>query len=412
VPLSAVAKADEPQRAVAHLRFAKAKFTREQAVAWARTHGFRAGRVEEPEDGANFHIPQRPPEEFESLDPVSVIDGIDVLAGPLKASTQRSSLKALLPGIRKYSESASVYPLLCALHDLQNFTDAESFEAMQGADASQQANDIAAAGGIFQDLIDLLSEEFAQQVRSYVEPGGPAREVGMALVARVAGLEKALSPLQIQKLAEEPDLKENMTAMHEIGHALTKATMAMGAACKDGLCKAEGDAEAGDEGTDQGDGAASNGDEGKAGAGDASGNPPPKKDEDQAAGKAVMLPAPLAAVDTGGFTKVLDAIAQVGAQVKAQGEQVGAVKAAVAALPGRIDSIDARLLKIEKAPAPVGRPAPRAAEKSLGAGAETLAAVDEAGVLQRLAANEKDPHRKTMLVMMAAERTVPPYSPQ
>ena len=102
---------------------------------------------------------------------------------------------------------------------------------------------------------------------------------------------------------------------------------------------------------------------------------------------------------------------KVGEQVKAQGAELSAVKVDIAKLPDQINSIGGRVSKLEKMPAPVGRPAARPAEKSLGAGGEVIANIDESEVLQKLAAKEADPHRKTMLVMMAAERTVPPYSP-
>jgi hypothetical protein len=309
---------------------------------------------------------------------------------------------ALTPSLKKYSESGSLYPLLCALRDMQSFMDAEDFEAVvMGADPAQQTTDIQAAGAIVTALIALIETEFEQQVRSYKAPEPAIAAV--KLCDDLAGLAKYLSPTAIQKLASEPEVKDNMTAIHQMGHALVKASSALGAECPDGQCPADDGGDEPKPKEDVGEGGESK---------DTGDEPKPKEEED--ASKGIVAQPITAAIPNGNaeqLQKVLDAVTKIGDQVKVQGSELATVKDGIAKLPGQIKSIGERLLKIEKLPAPVGRPAARPVDKSLGPGGEVIANIDEAEALQKLAAGEKDPARKQMLVMMAAERTVPPYAP-
>jgi len=385
-------KAAEPRTAVCTLRFSKAKFTAEQAQAWAKEHGFRSGKViENPAAGTEptWLIAQRPTDDFEKTDQVELLDGIAAMAGPLKPGRFDKVMGALGPGLKKYSEYSSIMPLLCCLRDIQSFMDSEAFETAMGADGAQQADDIAAAGGLVGGLLDLIESEFEQQVRSYAVEDGAARSTGMALLQRVDGLSKALSPFQLKKLTADETFKGEMGELHKLGHALVKATEELGILCPGGECAEEEKAEAAHP-------AASDDVKTPAAA--------PAKEAAALSSKKESLPA-------GGLQKVLDAVSEVGAQVKGQSAEIASVKEAMAKLEPRIETLDKRIEKIGKAPAPVGRPV-HSPEKLLGAGGLPPAqAADEASAdaaaLQRLAAKTSDPIIKRALVLEAAALVAP-----
>lgn len=381
-------KAAEPRTAVCTLRFSKAKFTAEQAQAWAKEHGFRAGKAIENAAAGNeptWLIAQRPADDFEKTDQVDLLDGVAAMAGPLKPGRFEKVMGALAPGLKKYSEYGSIMPLLCCLRDIQSFMDSEAFETAMGADAAEQAGDIAAAGGLVGGLLDLIESEFEQQVRSYAVEDGAARSTGMALLERVAGLSKALSPFQLKKLAADEAFAGEMGELHKLGHSLVKATEELGIVCPGGECAEEKKAEAATSAASE--------------------------DIKTPAKEAAALPSKKESLPTGSLQKVLDAVSEVGAQVKGQSAEIASVKEAVAKLEPRIETLDKQITKIGKAPAPVGRPV-HSPEKLLGAGGLTPAqAADEASAdaaaLQRLAAKTSDPIIKRALVLEAAALVAP-----
>lgn len=87
------------------LIFSKDKFTRAQAIAWAKDHDFRADKVDETEN--SFRLRQRDPAGFQRLRTISLTDGVQAVVGPLKKAQ-----KALMPVLTWEAVRAGDMPAL------------------------------------------------------------------------------------------------------------------------------------------------------------------------------------------------------------------------------------------------------------------------------------------------------------
>lgn len=68
------------------LIFLKSKFTKEQAISWAKSHGKKHNSVRETSD--SFRLRQRPPSDFDNSTyrTVKLTDGVSAVLGKLKSS--------------------------------------------------------------------------------------------------------------------------------------------------------------------------------------------------------------------------------------------------------------------------------------------------------------------------------------
>jgi hypothetical protein len=385
VPDPEVEKAEEDPTTVQTLIFDKDKFSVEEAKKWATDHDFKASKVDEPESGDTIRIRQRDPGDFKGdMRTIELKDGVKAVIGHLKLAVPRFGkiVKALAPLFRKGgSEDYSIFPILCALRDLQSAMDSEAFGIAMGEDAAQEQADIRTLYDAVQSLLEFLGAEFAEEVQAFTSAEGAGQQGAFAMLDRLTSLQKALSPLQLRKVLDDDGMKENLDAIHRMGHGLVKASSAMGSDCPDGDCPP-------DDGEGDGDGAASGEGDGKDDGGDkpkeGDGDGAPPKDE----GKKSASAGRLGAADGTGTKTILRALAKVEAGV-------GSVKESV-------EAFDARLKKIESFPAGIGRSPTTPVEKIIGAGGAAVAAVDLAAELGKLAEAEQDPMLKQRLALRAA----------
>lgn len=308
-----------------------------------------------------------------------------------KPSRFEKILKALGPAMKKGSEGSSIYPAIEALRSLQMAMESEGWEIAMGEEGMQAEAkaDIAILAEAVTATIAFLSAEFAEQIASYAKDSG----------AQAASVALAASTVALRKVSEEPDTKENMTAIHQMGHALVKATTIMGAECPDGVCKA-GEEEKPPEEKPKDEGKEEKPEEKPAGGEEE--KPADEKEEEEEEEN----PFPKKGIATGSLQKVLDAVATVGDQVKAQGAEIASVKETMGKLPSQIESIEGRLQKIEKAPAPIGRPVSQPADKALG-GVIPESPVDKAALYSRMAQEETDPGLRQAWALKAAQLVSP-----
>lgn len=380
--LDALLKAEKDPTTIQTLIFEKDKFESAAAAKkWASDHDFKNSKVDETDD--TYRLRQRDPGDFKdgSFRTIELKEGVKAVVGHLKLATPRFGkiLKALAGSMRKQgSESMSIYPALCALGDMQRAMESEAFQIAMGEDAETEKGDIATLGTAVEAILEFVGNEFAEEIRSWASATaatGPMTP--FAYVEQVTTLQKALSPLQVRKMGDDVEMMENLGAIHKMGHALVKATDAMGSGCPDGDCP---DADAGAGGDDD------------EGAGDDD-TVPPKKDgegDDAGAEKARKVAAPASVSEVRATEKILGEIRKVG-------REVGDVKSSVKAL-------DARIEKVEKLPAPIGRTPAGAVDKSLPRVAR--ADDDPLALLRRGVEEEKDPNKKTVLAMFLTQQTI------
>jgi len=338
----------------------------DDAKKWAREHDFKGGAVDETED--SYHIRQRDPGDFkdDSFRTVSLKDGVQAVVGNLKLNMPRERFMRALEKVRKqipgaalpHSEGPSVHPAIEALHGIMCAIDCEIWEMTLGMDSEVEKADVVVLAAAFDSLLEFLGNEMQQQVRALTAPGGPAPLEGMAALARLNSLLKALSPTQAERLKAEPDVKANMQAMHEMCHAMCKATMAMGAECK--MCKDAADQEeipAEDK--------------------------PAGEEEAPAEEKKSELPS--TSIPEGVLAKAIDEVKGMVAPIK---------------------SIEERLRKLEGQPASIGRPVASAPKSLPGATGDGATDMDVAVALTTMAEAERQPELKERLLMRAAELSI------
>jgi hypothetical protein len=379
--LGDLGKADKEPTTVQTLIFAKDKFnSSEAAKSWASEHDFKSSKVDETED--SYRLRQRDPEEFKDQSKtVELKDGVQAVIGHLKVAVPRFGkiLKTMAGAMRKQgSEFGSIYPALCALRDMQNALDSEAFGLATGEDAAQEKADIAVLMTVVDGLLEFVGSEFNQEVRSWLSSNGEGTTTPFAYLDRLATMEKAFTVLQLRKMLDDGEMKENLDAIHRMGHGLVKASSAMGSDCPDGDCTDEGGDQSG-----EGEGEADSGD----------GAPPKKDGEDSGKGKALVA-KPRTVLNDGEVRteKVLREIRQVGTQV-------GTVK-------GTLKAIDDRVAALESKPAPIGRPPAEPVDKSLPGISRAALADDPLFTLRERAEKEKDPVLKQKLVMILTEESI------
>jgi len=393
-PVSPLEKADPTT--VQTLIFAKKEFeSADAAKKWASEHDFKSPKVDETED--SFRLRQRDPGDFKegSFKTVDLKGGVKAVIGHLKLADGRFGKVLALAGknLQKRSEGASIYPAICALRDLQNAIDSEGFEMAMTEDpayAEQEKGDIRLLYSAVEDVLAFLQVEFASEVQGYLADEASPAGAPMAMLDWAETVRKGLTPIQLSKIAADEDMKENLDAIHRMGHGLVKASSAMGSSCPDGECpegeeEQEGEEEAGEEKEPvAGEGEAGGEKEGAGAEGEGGPIPPRKKDEQKAAlpkGRATLKGNPLSK----GLEKVL--------------EQVGAVKASV-------DSMGERLSKLEGLPAAVGRSPAGPVDKMIPGTGGGSPIPDPLALLRKRVETETDPARKQTLALVLTEETI------
>jgi len=369
-----------PRRVVQALLFSG--FTKEKAREWARAHRFSAPEPAEVAKGL-LRIQQRRADYFRKDEgaqtTVALAKGVQAVLGePAAAAPAR--VTELLGAVRKAlpsSELSSIFAGLDALAAVARAIDTEVWEAyakgMSELPPEERAGVLALSDSA-NTILEWMAQEFAEQARTLAAPGGAATVEALAKVEQLIGIRRALDPVQLRKVVEDEGQAENLTKMHEIGHALCAATMAMGGECASKMCKAEGEeppAEGEEEAPPE-----------EVPAGEEGEETPPEEEETEK-----RRPA------KGAGRAVLVAVEKVAAAVKDMGGQVTALRQQVT--------------EIGKTPAHVGREA-RPAEKVIG-GASTptsseFAAQSEA--LVKAAESEPNPEARDRLRKRAAELSI------
>jgi hypothetical protein len=406
-------KAEKTPSSVQTLIFDKKKFDAAAAKKWASDLGFKSRTVDETDD--SIRIRQRDPGDFkeDSVRTIELKDGVKAEVGHPKMDTGRFGkiLKALGNSFAKRSESMSIMPILCALHDLQNALDSEAFEMAMGEDMAQEKADIGLLGDAVEALLEFLGSEFQQEVRSYLAAEAGADGRPMYFLDWAETVSKALTPLQLEKVLGDDDMKKNLEAIHRMGHGLVTASGVMGSGCPDKVCKeedAEDDAEEEDtaEGDGDGEGDGEGEDAGAAGESEGDGEEDDGEGEDdgeeeEGKGKKVatltparVIPVPAAAATPRKSTgkKILKSLAKVQ-------EQLGSIRTSV-------DSMDTRVKSLEELPTAIGRPPAVPHEKQIPGVDGPAGIVDPLALLRKRAEEETDPVRKQTLTLILTEETI------
>jgi hypothetical protein len=88
VDVDSILKQEPPGTVAQTLIFDKKKFTREQAIRWAKGHNFKADKVDETEN--SYRLRQRAPGDFARMRTISITDGVQMVVGVLKQATDKS----------------------------------------------------------------------------------------------------------------------------------------------------------------------------------------------------------------------------------------------------------------------------------------------------------------------------------
>jgi hypothetical protein len=204
-----------------------------------------------------------------------------------------------------------------------------------------------------------------------------------------------LARLAAARATRADDTGANLTAMHQIGHALCDATMRMGGTCEGDRCTRVDDGK-----EDQPPAPETNGP-------DANGKTPPQKKEGERAAQSTPVPvadAPVAPAPAApapapapiervspGTDQVLQAIAGLATQVTG--------------FTAAINAVSERVRQVESEPAPIGR-APAAPVDKVLAGSSAQSTPGAVEALVRLAEAESDPQAKTVLLKAAATESI------
>ena len=211
--------------------------------------------------------------------------------------------------------------------------------------------------------MDFMAGELQQQLRAVTGGGGsgteapaepPPVEEGMEMCRRLVLLSRTLSPRQLLKQEEDEEMAENVSKIHEMGHALTDATKQMGAPCVNGVCKQEGeDDETEDEKQEREEEEAAKQEEEEAEA---------AKQEETEEEKAERAEDEKQEREPG-----TEPATMLSRRLKRKGvlSAIKKVGRAVAAIDKAVTSFDKRLRKQESRPAAIGRPV-RSPDKTLG----------------------------------------------
>jgi hypothetical protein len=419
-PAPPAAPAPAAERARAALQFDLAKFTPETASAWAQAHGFRAARVIERAPavpataGERLFVLQRSTDQVTNPHVTRLAEGVELVTTEVPADAPATRLRAILrtaePAIleRVRSEGGPIMAGLQALASLVQAIDNEMFAGYTGAGTNEADRAaVATLTDAAETILDFCGGAFRKQLASM---GAEVQRVATSELERFVQLPKVLTPAQLQRVMDEGELRENVSAMHGIGHALCDATMQMGGACEGNRCERVNDGEEEQPGAPETKEPDNDG-----------GTPPPKKEEAEAEKKekerlnapappAPAAPAPPApsapasaaaaapverSTTSNGNDQVLQAIGRIEEQVKASVRSL-------------IEPLDTRLRQVESTPSRIGLPPAAPVEKRL-AGSTTPATptpADDADTLTRLAATETDPARKAALLQRAAEETI------
>jgi len=381
VPVPVVEKAEKEPTTVQTLIFDKEKFSVDEAKAWAEKNGFKSSKVDEPEAGDTIRLRQRDPVDFkDDMRTITLKPGVKAVVGHLKLATPRFGkvLGDAEETFEKRMQGMVLFPAMDALRNLQYALESLGYDAQAGEEVQ---GDLATLTSAVDAILEFMATKFADQLRTATSEKSAVRSEIADWIDRVETLPRVLNPFQLQKVMEDGEMKDNLDAIHTMGHGLVKASSVMGATCKGGECPDdEGDGEGDGVGTGDGDGDGSTADEGD-------GEEGKKK-------TAIASPAPAAVVgsEAEGTKKILAAVEKVG-------DEVGTLRGAVKSLGDRVETI-------EKLPAPIGRPPARPVEKVLGPGGETVNAVDEAAILKRYADAEEDPERKRVLTLVSVEASI------
>jgi len=380
-PTPLIEKAEEEPTTVQTLIFDKEKFTVDEAKAWADKNGFKSSKVDEPESGETIRLRQRDPGDFkDDMKTIDLKPGVQAVIGHLKLAVPRFGkvLSDSAAVFEKRMHGLVLFPAMDALRSLEYALESLGYDAQAGEEV---AADMAVLTAAVDAIMEFMASRFADQFRTATSEKGAIWTEAARALEMVEALPRVLNPYQLSKVLEEADMKENLDAIHTMGHGLVKASSIMGATCKSEECPPL-------EGEDEGDGEGTgSGDEDGTGEGKA-----PAEDEGKKAAVAGVSVATAVVQETEGTQKILVAVEKVGAEV-------GSVRDTVKAL-------DDRVKKIEGLPAQIGRPPAHPVEKFLGPGGETVLAVDEAAILKRYADAESDPERKRILTLCAVEASV------
>jgi len=436
------------------LRFNAERFTPDQAAEWARAHEFRVRQVPAVSAVGTPHveIEMRAAAAFAgdgNPQVVRLATGVDLVTGELDPASPAALLARILRGAepaileRVRSQGGPIIASLNALANLVQAIDSALYGGFSIEGPTEQDRAAAATLTIAaESILDFCADAFRNQLASMTT--GAQRDAATEL-ERFTQLPGVLTTAQLERLMTDDDMRANVGAMHEIGHALCDATMKMGGECQGGVCRAGGDPAAG-----EGDGATAN--EGKGGD-----EPPPKKKDDDeeertAAAPAVTAQAPVipptlpaaragfpspaevatrhaagvpspapAAAATATATPpapsapaaaapAIPTIARVSTGTDPVLEAIAKVQEQLTGLATRMDSSDAVVKRIAAQPAPVGRAPAAPASKVLSGTGPTAPSADPAALsaeLQRMAETITDPASKAAIVLRAAALVAP-----
>ena len=377
-------------REVVSVVFQADQFDVTRAGAYLRRKGYFRRHLAKSEDGARLIAFQAPDAKKSDPRELPVAKGVSVTTAVV-SDDPRARFRAVLKrdGIAKAvrSEGGSIYAGMQALAGIVQAIDSELFESMYGtvspALPDEEKEAVVQLTAAAEAVLEFIAGEFQQQLDGATSAASAIAAKSVLALSDIAAVRRR--PILKQEGGdevvedEEPAdaMMENLGKIHEIGHSLTLATKQMGAACKEGVCKQEGE--------DEEDPPAEEDDAGEADpdGGDAGDEPPApaEGEEDDEEERRKVKPS-------GEMSKVLNAVEKVGQSVRA------VVK--------RVDGIDERLKKSEARPDSVGRPVQRA-EKSLGGATPSG---DDSGLTpetcDRLAAEATEPAVKEYLIRKAS----------
>ncbi len=345
----------------------------------------------------------------------------------------RDRFGKLLAGLRQkqmmVSETPSIMPALQGLEAICRAIDSELFEAMAtGAPMSEaEKGDVAVLVAAAESMLEFVVNEFREVVRAVSAPEGTVTKEAQEALHKLAQMKALLTPTALQKVLTDEDTRKNLSAMHEMGHALTDATGIMGAACAKGICK---EASPGEQPPGEEEKPPAKGEEPKkkeppseeekvAGAGttkgdagpDLAGKTPGAQTPGPDSGKTPGSTPGASAGSSAGTPEGTPVTKVVVPEVKKDEanpilQKLHEVGASIeAAVTKAVGALDERVKRIEEQPASIGRPvAPAVVEKTIGGAGGAAAVTPQAlsAEIQKLADEETDPVIKQKLAMQAA----------
>lgn len=315
------------------------------------------------------------------------------------------------------SEYFSILPAIEALRSLCTAIDGEFCEMTFGpAGGEDERGDIATLSSAAEAVLDFIYGELQEQIRSLTGAEGEVMRSAQAALEKLLTLQKVLTPDQLKKVMSDADLNASVNAMHDMGDGIVKATHAMGVTG----CKAANPHAPDPDEPDEDDGEKP----------DETKGAKPEHREERAAEKPVAEPGKAQPKDTPGDTGVTmpSGTSDVERPSTGQQERVKETKSAevsegllkslqeiadvLKGIPALLKSVDGRVKRIEKAPAPIGRPA-APAEKTLPGSPATDDSANEEAVhkavvaeIRKAAEAETDPLVRERLALKAATLAV------